>query len=156
MNTNTMQEIFNEVLYCMVMQGEKSLGRFRWCQYQGDNGMRCAIGWLILDEEYDPEMEDRSITEILKAPEFNHLPLKVLREAPQEFLEHLQRAHDGANRNGGRFLNNFMEAMKKVAKTFDLTCPDLEHRIDGEVVIALTAHQARKRRKEREEKTRVW
>lgn len=34
------------------------------CAYRGDNGLKCAIGHLIKDENYNPELEGKGVSNI--------------------------------------------------------------------------------------------
>jgi hypothetical protein len=53
---NTLQEIFNIVSAHLLNQGQKSVSN-GICMYRGPNGLKCAAGCLIPDEEYNPEFE---------------------------------------------------------------------------------------------------
>lgn len=86
----TNQEIFNAVYLGLKSQGfERSLRSEGYCTYRGDNGRKCAVGWLIPDENYSPAIEgdsalDRSVQECLPAE------LK----GKTQFLNKLQVVHD--------------------------------------------------------------
>jgi len=60
--TATTQEIFTQVATHLLTQNAKSLALVnltsdeKSCAYRGDNGMKCAAGCLIADEEYNPAM----------------------------------------------------------------------------------------------------
>lgn len=58
------------------------------CAYRGDSGTKCAIGHLLTDEEYTPEMEGSTIHGALLG--------RFLRNdsAMLDFLEELQNIHD--------------------------------------------------------------
>ena len=53
----TEQEVFDQVAKHLLTQGERSEGKDR-CLYRGENGLKCAAGSLIGDDEYDPSMEN--------------------------------------------------------------------------------------------------
>lgn len=56
----TPQEVFDQVRDHLLKQMAKSLDRKKGgykCAYRGDNGLTCAAGCLIGDEEYTSEME---------------------------------------------------------------------------------------------------
>ena len=63
MKTNL--EIFNQVRDHLLKQGRRSIARYSHaysygdCRYRGENGMSCAVGCLIPDELYDPEIESQ-------------------------------------------------------------------------------------------------
>lgn len=60
MRTRTMQETFDVVARHLLAQGQRSCreidGR-RLCAYRGAGGRKCAVGALIPDGLYDPEMD---------------------------------------------------------------------------------------------------
>ena len=65
----TMQEIFNTVCAALIAQGEKSyeftdldttLCMYRKTKVDG-TVLKCAGGWLIPDEDYEEEMEGRTV-----------------------------------------------------------------------------------------------
>ncbi len=52
------QEIVNAVVNGLRSQGfERSLSLGRQCKVRGDQGFKCAAGWLLPDEAYTPAME---------------------------------------------------------------------------------------------------
>lgn len=51
------QEIFDHVVENLRKQKYKSASSNSSCLYRGPNGRKCAAGWLIPDEIYDPCME---------------------------------------------------------------------------------------------------
>jgi hypothetical protein len=54
----TPQEIFDTVARHLFTQGTQAFDAdVARCQYRGPNGTKCAVGCLIPDEAYDPEME---------------------------------------------------------------------------------------------------
>lgn len=55
----TNQEVFEKVVRHLRAQGEKSLmpGCSVACAYRGENGRKCAVGCLIADEHYAPDLE---------------------------------------------------------------------------------------------------
>ena len=62
------QSIFDQVARHLLTQKKRSLRRPRpaanlICAYRGDNGLKCAVGCLISDEDYDPSMEGLSVRE---------------------------------------------------------------------------------------------
>lgn len=55
------QEIFNTVVRHLHAQGKPCIVK-GICRYRGPDNTRCAIGALILDEFYTPEMEGKGVT----------------------------------------------------------------------------------------------
>lgn len=60
------------------------------CAYRGDNGLRCAIGVVILDHEYLPAVEGAPVVELAMR---GLLPSRLAPHVP--LLRDLQNVHDG-------------------------------------------------------------
>lgn len=84
------QEIFDTVVRHLAAQGRQALGPSGACRYRAPNGDKCAIGCLIADDEYRPEIEGRGVDE---PPVWGSLPAR-LREVSVGFLSALQDVHD--------------------------------------------------------------
>lgn len=48
----TAQEVFDQVATHLLKQNEQSRSADDWCAYRGANGLMCAAGCLIADDEY--------------------------------------------------------------------------------------------------------
>jgi hypothetical protein len=59
----TPQEIFDTVAVHLMTQGKKSQGAGE-CLYRGPDGLKCAAGVLIPDEDYTPKMEGKPVSEL--------------------------------------------------------------------------------------------
>jgi hypothetical protein len=79
------QEIFDTVAAHLAKQGRPAVSDAAGgCAYRGDDGAKCAVGCLILDEEYSSKMEGLLISQVAPERLRSFLPL----------LENLQEAHD--------------------------------------------------------------
>lgn len=87
-NDFSRQQIIEFIADKLIRQNERSVSYMRGgCRYRGDNNMRCAIGWLISDEEYNPNMESSTVKSLyFKRYEINYNTLAMLAE--------LQDMHD--------------------------------------------------------------
>jgi hypothetical protein len=57
--TTTAQDIFDKVVAHLREQKVTAYDEERGaCQYRMANGLKCAVGCLLLDEEYDPRMDE--------------------------------------------------------------------------------------------------
>lgn len=105
----TPQDIFDTVAAHLYKQNKRSYkGNARmsggFCVYRSPEGLKCAVGCLIPDEDYDPRMDDnecmRGGTYVSKlvdlAPELG-FRLPAYFSANVALLASLQRAHDGAD-----------------------------------------------------------
>lgn len=86
----TRQEIFDKVASHLLRQNAKSVvtAGAIGCSYRGIEGRKCAIGILIDDDEYEPEMEGRSVGKLLDFPQCSWM------WQHQGFLRELQNIHD--------------------------------------------------------------
>lgn len=55
------QQIFDTVARHLLTQRRKSQDAMGNCLYRGPDGMKCAAGILIPDEEYSPELETKYV-----------------------------------------------------------------------------------------------
>lgn len=116
--TTTNQDIFNTVWnHFIVGDGQPSIFRAK-CLYRGPKGTKCAVGLLISDEKYSPEMENMSLSLLsgfLGLSEHDNL------------LHALQDAHDCAARTPYRtpeLFKRYMRAgLKGIALDFNLETP---------------------------------
>jgi hypothetical protein len=97
-----MQEVFNKVKAHLLFQKQRSvckperaLPKEATCAYRGDGGLKCAVGCLISDEAYTPEIE------------LNYSDSSIVRDALTKsgiemtdtmrlMIGRLQRIHDAA------------------------------------------------------------
>jgi hypothetical protein len=107
------QEIFDYVVAHFIKQGHRSIEPGSGCLYRAPNGDMCAIGCLIKDEAYGPELE--------QLPAFSgrvHDALVasgITVEGRVELFDQLQRAHDYAND-----AESLCERLVKLAHEFGL------------------------------------
>lgn len=97
----------------------------RECAYYGDNGMKCAIGWLIPTYAYNKKYEGWSIMTLLQKQAKDYVDcseqdelIKLLGKHTN-FLIELQSAHDNA-----RNPEEMKENLRKVAKMYNIELPD--------------------------------
>ena len=81
------QEIFDYAIKHLKNQGTQSMvgPGHGICGYRGHDGTMCAVGCLLADDEYEPDMEGKGVYKIVLPPRLaNHVFL----------LQELQRLHD--------------------------------------------------------------
>lgn len=86
LKNTTQQEVFDKVASHLLTQNKKSVGAYGACKYRGDNGMMCAVGCLIGDDEYSSTWEGMAIRDIMS-------DFKISRKIIS-LLEELQHIHD--------------------------------------------------------------
>ena len=97
-----LQEIFDKVANHLITQNRKSIddsGNYD-CVYRAYNGDMCAVGCLITDSHYNPDMEGESVYDgqvmqaLSDSLEISIDYLKVNKSPVIEMLSELQHAHD--------------------------------------------------------------
>ena len=94
----TRQEIFDKVVKHLLAQGAKSVtyresgDQFR-CLYRGPNGLMCAVGCLIPDEEYGEWMEDLPVRDLRNGASTGPITFSLV-EDHLRLLQDLQYIHD--------------------------------------------------------------
>ena len=127
------QEIFNEVYTKLVKQGQPS-SENGLCRYRGPEGARCAVGWLIPDEDYHESFECLGVGTLLEELESSRL--KSFLENHRELLMDLQQAHDSAIPSEDYeddpdfplpkpWLQTWKEEMEQIAQRHKLTIPNI-------------------------------
>ena len=114
---DTKQKVFDYVVNFLVKQGKASISMYsnEDCQYYSADGNRCAVGCLILPEEYDKEW-DRQLAA------YDIITDKIPRLQPfNDILEKLQQLHDRPeNWNLKGFSPCGFEAIEQIAVDHDL------------------------------------
>lgn len=104
------QEVFDQVITHLLTQNEQSLDvRSGGCFYRGPRGLKCAVGCLIADEEYDREWEGQGWRHLSSA---GKVPL-----AHERLISALQSVHDHLTPGLWR------QSLKQVADVFGLRLP---------------------------------
>lgn len=139
----TNQELFDTVCSSLIKQGKPSVSSDGRCLYRSPDGCKCAAGFLIPDDKYDPRMEDcgvetafdmvdRSLDDadvwdaevIKRAKVLQPVLAEIITEDQQELLVELQHCHDRAAYTARQlpkeFLPTFIEKARDVAEYFSL------------------------------------
>lgn len=94
------QEIFNRIATHLITQnaraiaGKDVMGEPK-CAYRGADGTKCAVGCLIADEAYRPELEGKNCEASIVVDALAKSGIPVSFE-DGEFLREIQRIHDFA------------------------------------------------------------
>lgn len=111
---HTAQSIYDTVLAHLRTQGEHAYESGR-CAYRTRSGQKCAVGCLIPDDVYTPEIEGNAVSAAPKAAVDLFDALEVCGLLPfKDLLSDLQHAHDADLRKYG--LPGFETAMERVAR----------------------------------------
>lgn len=88
----TLQEIYDKVVAHLRAQNARSRnGEF--CAYRGASGQMCAIGCLIKDEHYTPELEGLPVFHSSVQTALNNSGIPI-DESSIQLLQKFQRIHD--------------------------------------------------------------
>lgn len=91
------REVFEKVkAWPLRPDFKRSVSISQMCAYRGTDGNKCAIGLLIPDELYTPEMEGHTVRALVKAFPFLRGVLSIENDEDLEFLTKLQITHDVA------------------------------------------------------------
>jgi hypothetical protein len=116
----TQQEAFDKVVINLRRQDKPSIDDKGHCLFRGPNGTKCAVGWLIPDEEYKPEFDVDGMNKW--PPYFNGLT--------REFLIDIQKAHDTAAAlqyyKNLSFTGVLEDQFRYIAAVYTLTIPPRE------------------------------
>lgn len=105
MKYNNQQAVFDHVAshlaqqkVCALVLTKNDTGYGGYCQLRGDNNTSCAVGCLIPDDEYMPEMEALSSLSVVakKGPLFEWCVKNVAPEL-MPLIKSLQRVHDSGH-----------------------------------------------------------
>jgi len=108
----TAQEILNTIAQHLIKQGQKS-----WdltgltCRYHTKEGLSCAAGCLLSDDEYSPEMEGKRVEVIW------HM-------LPKRLLPHLSMIRDCQSIHDAFPAENWPFQLKVLAERLCLEVPD--------------------------------
>lgn len=122
MNNN--QEAFNKIWTFISAQGKQSMNPDGNCQYRGPDGMQCAVGCLIPNDEYITLLDDGSLVpkEYHNGLQFAQALVPSLQKYDLAFLEDMQRFHDFVP-NTEPFLVTWQSSMREYAAENNLTVP---------------------------------
>lgn len=105
------QLVFNTVAKHLLKQGKAAL-HGRSCRYRTDDGLKCAVGVLIPDQNYTVEMEGLPVRTIS-----DKLPFSATHE-DMALLVYLQSAHDTALKDSG--IEAWKAKMRRIAADYKL------------------------------------
>jgi hypothetical protein len=110
----TAQETFDHICKSIIAQGKQSYDPDAGdCRYRGPNGLKCAAGFCITDEEYLPSMEGHGV----HSPNVEY----ALRDWNLPVILAMQRIHDFPAHD---YIEHFKVGAKGVARMYSLTVPD--------------------------------
>lgn len=112
----TPQEIFDFTTRKIIEQGGPSRGP-NGCLYRGPFGRKCAIGWLIPDNECPTNIEAVGVVALV----IRDWPTLLPRQIPSGFYSGLQDAHDFAGPDMSTFWGEWKDSLGKLAEAYHLS-----------------------------------
>lgn len=98
----------------IIEQGKRAL-EGTLCRYRTRDGRKCAIGMLIPDEKYEPDMESMTTRAIFAA-----VGIFLKSKEDEDFLRSLRDCHDTAQND---FIPTFIYNTRKLAAEWGLIHP---------------------------------
>ena len=125
----TDQQVFDSVYEHMVKQGKRSVSVVDGeCMYRGPDGLKCAVGALIPDDIYEPEMDQPTSAIGTSFYSINYRFPKIeefFKDINPDLLSGLQNIHDlDESWNEMYFIGHFK--MKNLAIKHDLEFKRIE------------------------------
>lgn len=109
---STPQQVFDHVATHLLTQNAKSVDCLDSCMYKSPEGLKCAAGCLIADDEYNEEMEDVVWRMLVRRG--------VVPEAHMELIGDLQDCHDD------HMPENWKNGLERIAKYRNLSTSVLD------------------------------
>lgn len=108
----TTQQVFDQIVNHLRKQGKPSMDKHgNGCLYHGPNGLKCAAGCLIADDEYSPEMDNNPADDTT----WQYLiDTGVVPSHFSKLIIHMQHLHDLKHHE------DWESEFEKAAQTFDL------------------------------------
>ena len=109
----TAQELFDTTVINLLKQDEACMNEKLTCVYSNGYGLKCAVGWLIPDAEYDKSMEGLPVDELITGGALTSERTAEFR-SNEDLLYSLQAVHDNFS------VAKWPERFRDVAKEFCL------------------------------------
>lgn len=112
------QEIFDKVVKHLLGAADRSIDpATRACRYRGPNGAKCAVGAVLPDEYYNPEMDAAGGLTVWGLTQRPMIPYWMKRNVA--LLDALQQAHDHPD-NWFDNKRGLIAKLHEIAKKFKL------------------------------------
>lgn len=120
------QHLFNIISRHLLIQNVQSRDNTgACCKYRNSDGLKCAIGCLILDSEYDKNMEGSDIFYLYKNfPNISLFTTYKMSIRILEFLNDMQHGHD-INSNWVNMPYSMVNFFNTVIKKYNLKTPEI-------------------------------
>lgn len=113
------QAIFSIVATHLLTQARRSVSGYDACSYRGGGGTKCAVGALITDECYYPDLEGRRVSVPMVANAVSKSTNMIVDSEAVEFLTRLQAIHDNWDPT------QWADCLRGLAKGNELDLPEI-------------------------------
>jgi hypothetical protein len=118
--TMAYQKAIDIAVPALLKQGARSMDYtvIGLCAYRGFDGKKCAVGWLMTDENYDPAFDGcdgRGWNDVLET-----IGVPIEHQLDNGFYNKFQKCHDKAR---GGFIPEFTARVKKLCREYNLEYP---------------------------------
>jgi len=121
MTRMTAQEVFDTAVLGVLSQGKPSINHTGDCMYRGPNGLKCAAGHVLKDQDYKRHFDINNLS-IYSLSDRIETPYYV--KDNKILLSRLQRVHDSKTLGDNSvWLKSFRTKARRIAKDFDLKIP---------------------------------
>lgn len=115
------QMVFDTVVEALLKQGKPSSNEDE-CLYRGPRGLKCAIGHLIPDESYNPNIESSSVSGLIPFRAVCTTGVVEVTSDDSHFICDIQnKLHD--NLTESKFIEDLTLAAAKFADSYELGVP---------------------------------
>ena len=104
----SLQDIFDQAANHLLTQMKQSRGN-NMCLYRSDDGLKCAVGCFIADDEYIGDMEGECVETLIVNGRMSSISRDRLK-----LLDKLQSMHDGLD------TDQWSSALEGIAAEFNL------------------------------------
>lgn len=110
----TNRELFDKVVAHLRAQNAKAQNQNYACMYRATDGKKCAVGCLILDKHYSPDLEGKGIWWLAVQ---DSLRASGVADSQVELVQSLQNVHDNFQ------VGQWPSELARVAAQYNLAPP---------------------------------
>ena len=115
----TNQQAFDKIVARLMDGAGRAVTKNNTCVYRAPNGLKCAVGCLIPDDEYSKDMEGNYVVDLQWA---------ISSGLDLELLSYLQYIHDEPDLwDGNNLTSEGMSELQQIAQGYNLTMPDIDN-----------------------------
>jgi len=110
------RDLLEKAITHVIQQGVPSVSQYGKCFYRGKDGLKCAVGALISDENYNIDLEHNPASAEIVVEAINKSCNVRLTGKVADYLDHVQESHDDSKLSKN-FVSDFKNTIK--GKVYD-------------------------------------